>query len=485
MDRLVTLSISIGEKINATKFIEDLTEKLILYSSGFTYSLPLEAKQLEIGFGYSVHGDNVVKDIYLWANIKDDKGKKGHGGIDVYIKGLKYLSEINLHSHLATNIIRCISVIPEAYKPSFITVAHHSLKKLYDVILYDSVYKELTRYTYSNRLSIELDNILATISHECTARLFTSHIIPLTLIALSSGVHRYGLALRQIAFQTIVYYLCNLIKSKISSTTKEYIISYLLTLLSNIVADTYIWLPYTWSRKVGAYGSEYVYAIAASPLAQLIDSLYSLKPGETLDLMLELIPYIKHRFIDMISRYLSTLTISYKLFIQELIEVIRESINKYINVSLGGESLIGRARLLLNRVSEYVNSNSIMIELNRCIVLITATEQFNPLIVDIVLKSIPRRDHVEPELWIIYTPQTFYQLLLYKQIGCMKKLMDISNEKYIIIPATEGWLIKHMAKDIAYKLNNKLAFALLQGSLMTTLPIYHVLSKERERVLLI
>jgi len=114
-------------------------------------------------------------------------------------------------------------------------------------------------------------------------------------------------------------------------------------------------------------------------------------------------------------------------------------------------------------------------------VLLTATEQLNPLIIDLIIRYCNELIHEYKNLDVLIaiTPQTYFNYIITKEIlqGMCSESININIQGYII-PTTEGLVSKIIALGIVGNINRKsLAIALIQGNMIAALPIYIELRK--------
>lgn len=212
---------------------------VVKYASGLRYNFDhgyVDAREARLCVEYDF-------DNYLCKKLLVDIDIKGDGGSGLnrmkFIETLSYskltpLSPIGEFS-IANIVSGAIEEITQAPK---VTWAHTILKKNYQTIVQGKV-----------------EPILETPS---TSPLSST----LLILALLSGVHRLGFALRQVAAQHLLYdYLLKSSSSRIESADT------IAGMLTSIIVDTLIYLPIIVQLfKRGALGTELAHNVSAEPV---------------------------------------------------------------------------------------------------------------------------------------------------------------------------------------------------------------------------
>jgi len=263
-------------------------------------------------------------------------------------------------------------------------------------------------------------------------------------------------------------------------------------MLATLMGDTYVWLPYMMLRKVGAHGSELIYTVATDPLREILYLLENKEPRDILCLLRNFDAYARKEIestLKSIGKFAPGFASKPFTMLREVVDHIygstREIVDRFYGVSIERESLIGRCINLVNvfhnRAPTYIgNGKDVSLTNGRAQILLTATEQLSPLVLNIVVSFCKEFicDYVENfDVLLVFTPQTYVNYLVTKDL-VRNLYRGKINIKGYVIPATEGLLSKVIASNIIGKVNkNTLAIALIQGGMIETLPLYIELRK--------
>ena len=451
-----------------------LLHNILLYASNFTYSykpkLPSRIEDVVLGL-FSTIEDSGVKRLLVYGRLEDRKR---------YIDTLNYLAKLNEHSILSSDIVLAVErPLIEAYHPRYISWAHTSLKKNTPIALYEHVKNHVDEettisinpYLYSRRCLESYVNILV------------ENLIPLTLVSLHSGIHRYKQAINQVVFQTLTYYMGLLLNSCRSEECRrnlqilQRLLKYTLLLQSVIVADTYIWIPYMWSLKVGAFPTEFLYSIASQPLSKLVDQVRYTICSERGNVAC-VFSKVQKTYLNYALEELNPQKLSGEYSTTDIIGkvegVIRNTISKTLNYRLESETLIGRLKGLSSRLRERSSRKYSSL-------LLLATEQTSILLLSVLSEIMGVR-----EFYILYTPQTLYQILLLTTLGlksgiCKTILHSNIQLHYIPIPSSEPYICESILENILKNIDSENTFFLLQGPATVTTPLYLKLLKHNIR----
>ncbi len=433
-------------------YVNVFLENIILYGSMFTYRFKPSIKEVELALTYHVIDNEVIeKELYIYM---------GHGGkySSIYFDALNYLINSSYHSLLAVKMYKVVSPMIEALEP-FRSYAHYSLKKMLPVID-NRLYRDKIIGDDRRRVDLGLPEIR---SNDFT-EFFVERVVPLIIISLASGVHRLGQALRQIASQSLVYAFYMIEKysrsGHISKDLRKKYIDIISKLFSAIVFDTYIWFPLAWLKKIGAYGVEHIYAVASQPVVQMLDILDPSRFSLYLCLYDRIRSAIYKELISSSNKDIFGL-------VNRLSEIIMREISSYFNLkNLNRETLLG-SLIRYKNVKSDVPKN----------IVLTATEQFNPLHLLVAVERFTDSKDLSGfnKIIILYTPQTLYNVLLFKELLLGG---DEDKIKYILIPSTEPYIVESISDRLLNNLKPEDTLLILQGGLVYVMPIY---MKAREK----
>jgi len=464
---------------------------------GSSYTIRVGIKNLrglELSLGYSISGNEVSKVVYYLELRRSKNEVKLEFPV---LMGLSYLSEVNAHSPIHFKLVKVVRPYPEMAAPYMLTPAHLSLKKMHSIEPRNEYYK-LIKYIDANGLYYDIweciKEIISLIGvDEGIIKGFTK-IIVLYMVAFLSGIHRYSLALRQAAFQSIVHFYLKLLSKDISKGIPlgENLLRAISSMLATLMGDTYIWVPYMMLKKVGAHGSELIYTVAANPIREVLHSLEDKEPRDVLCLLKNFNAYARKRIEGVLksiskspSGFIAKPFTTLGEVVSSIHRTVKDVVSEFYGVSIRRESLIGRCMNLVdalhNRAPMYKgNGKNAGLANGRAQILLTATEQLNPLILDAVTsfcKEFICDDIKGFDVLLVFTPQTYINYLITKDL--VRHLCEkIVNIKGYVIPATEGLLSKVIASSIVREIDgNSLAIALIQGGMIETLPLYLELRK--------
>jgi len=403
---------------------------------------------LELGSFYAVKPENpkinhidilggYIQDINIYKkalilNIEGSNSKRSHGwNRSRIIKTLKYLSEVSTLSPLSASIYLTVGKrIREAWRPQYIKLIHENLKKSIftcNIDLFDHYVKKLEKIGLCVK---NLDNRTSALS----------------IVAWSTGAHRHGMALRQIAAQELAGKI--FLQGENSSDA--------LVFLTALIVDTYAWLPYIIKEREVVLTTELQYAVAATPLRELVDLMKCLN-------LPQVIQELRNKIYNSLKEKLKNIPpsrsiVNFSNYLNHLMQIILQDIREYYNKNIRTEALIGRLYILSKEIA-----NKIKREKPKRI-LITLTEQTAPILIEIIHHEVKNIE----KLTIIYTPQTLYNRLLFDE-----KLKNIINNiQYIPVPSTEPLLTKEILKE---NIKEQYDLAIVQGSLTVALSVLNSL----------
>lgn len=439
-----------------------LLHNMLLYGSSFTYSYRPEVEPRNgviLGF-FSTIDSNGVKKLLMYSSLKDWKR---------YIDTLNYLAKLNKHSILSSDTVMVVGkLLKEAYDPKFISWAHISLKKNAPIVPYDHVEDYI-----DSDMSINIDYDLFGCEYlEKYANILVENLIPLTLVSFHSGIHRYKQAINQVVFQTLTYYisLLNHYRGGECESILQKLLKYMVMLQSAIMADTYVWMPYAWNLKEGAFLTEYLYSIASQPLSEFVDLIKRMTSSESIT---DIFRKVQKTYLDQAVEKLNHNILGGKYGITSLIDIVENIIKNTIitalNYELRIETLIGRLKRLGNEVRKKIQGRTDKRYDN---IVLLATEQTSILLLGILREILDVN-----KFYILYTPQTLYQILLLISLGLKSErysdpLLDDIKPYYIPIPSNEPYICESILENLLGNIDVEKTFFLLQGPAILVMPLY-------------
>jgi len=344
------------------------TKSFISYASSFTLKFGGKGSQkgakLKIMLAPILIENNVSKELIIYY-----KGGK-EGQIERFIDAIRYFRFNKLSTISDIVVVKGIGSEPirEAWGPSYLKVAHESLKKAYPI-------RKAEKYE-------------SCCEHQINVIGGYEKFFSLLLTSLLAGGHRRGIGLRQIAAQNLVALLLTVDK------LDEAIVEGVVRGLAALVADVYVWVPKLYSIKKGVWGSEIHYSLAMFGLDTLICWIQSTEcfTDKYNDVLLVSYNKLKEAFGNLPKDPM------------KLAKKASESIKECLPVKFRSEVLLGyyeRLTSKLEKAHDNVDGG------DGKILLTTVTEQSSLLYITTLMEKFRFKDIV-----LLYTPQMLYERLL-------------------------------------------------------------------------
>ncbi len=433
---------------------------LVKYASGLRYNVNVD----DVGVSNASFCIEYTIGEYLGKKLLIDVESRGRG--DSGKLGKMRLIDLMVYSRSSPlspigefEIVNVVSrIVEELAGATSVTWAHTVLKKNYQVVLRDNV-DPILGYVDADPLSSSM-----------------------LTVALLSGVHRLGLALRQVAAQHTLYnYLLG----------HSYCVDNAAKIIASLVFDTLVYFTVTVQLfKRGALGTELVYNVSATPIRVEV----KLPPEELFPKIRTYLDekvrqhYVKLRnilnklaidsSISEIARMLSS------NLMQPLLEVENEITCATLGVAVGyrTEPLIGRGIILTNTILRLLDSQDTT-GFKPKTLIISLTEQTSPAYIEFLKKLVEEKLDTRINKTIIL----FTQLTLYNAQAILDYTRQykesIGEIKLIPVTSTDPLYNKAIAEKIARKEED--IIAILQGSATTTFSLASGLSKAKNKKIII
>jgi hypothetical protein len=475
--------------------LRNLLGNYILIASGYTYDLrPYRSgerkgeENRKLLFGYSIGGsETILKDLYI----------ESFRGVRTYLEAIAKLNTLSFSRAIVrANIIEeKITGVPEYSEGEhFYAVAHDAARRMLRFINKNKIL-EIGKTMEEHILS---KNICVSNSLEVCEGIT---VIALAIVAASSPINRVSLGIRQLASHELLRYALDISSKNIPN--KDSILKMISHLLSIITVDTYIWLPYHFSRLLLTYGGELTFSIAATTLDDIVKKI-ARERLKIHDILCSIDNY-SYRFSVDIYGILKKVISSQK-DLHDSIKVFaisyREKILRSLGVEAKEETIFGRLPNIIGNIRGSKSDKG-----DDPIYIITMTEQTGPLYLRILTHG--RSGYIWPKrLILIYTPQTYINYIYTLHIllsntserkaSRLKMLEKPENFKDhfcrdqedeiviypLVFPSTEGEIVKMLARGIRNKIEECISgyrstqvIGLLQGISMVSLPLYIELNK--------
>jgi hypothetical protein len=475
--------------------LRNLLGNYILIASGYTYDLrPYRSgerkgeENRKLLFGYSIGGsETILKDLYI----------ESFRGVRTYLEAIAKLNTLSFSRAIVrANIIEeKITGVPEYSEGEHLyAVAHDAARRMLRFINKNKIL-EIGKTVEEHILS---KNICVSDSLEVCEGIT---VIALALVAASNPINRVSLGIRQLASHELLRYALDISSKNVPN--KDSILKMISHILSIITVDTYIWLPYHFSKLLLTYGGELTFSIAATTIDDIVKKIARerLNPHN----ILCSIDNYSYRFSVDIYGILNKVISSQRDLhdsIGGFTNSYREKILRSLGVEPRRETIFGRLPDIIRNIRDSKSDKG-----DDPIYIITMTEQTGPLYLRILTHS--RSGYIWPKrLILIYTPQTYINYIYTLHIllsntserkaSRLKMLekpenfkdhfcKDQENEIVIyplVFPSTEGEIVKMLARGIRNKIEECISdnsstqvIGLLQGISMVSLPLYIELNK--------
>jgi hypothetical protein len=482
--------------------LKNLLRNYILIASGYTYDLRPEKEERErrdskkLLFGYSIGGSGtILKDLYI----------ESLRGVRTYLETITRLNTLSFSRAVArANVIeKIITGMPEYSKREDLYVTlHDAARRMLRYVNKDEIL-EIARTVEEHELP---ENICVGNPIEvCEGVIVTA----LAFVAMGSPISRLSLGIRQLASHELLRYALEISSKNIQN--RDSILKMISRLLSVITVDTYIWLPYHFSKLLLTYGGELTFSIAATTLDSMVKKI-TRDRMEPRDILCSLENY-SHRFsrdiYDILGKEVSSQS-NLHTIIKNFANSYKEKILSPLGVERENETLFGRLPYIIDKINKEFTRETGSQDTDDPIYMITVTEQTSPLYLKILAQV---RDNRPSRLWpekliLIYTPQTYinyiYTLHILSsniserkagRLNILKGSDDFKNHFCkdregeivvypIVIPSTEGEIVRLIAKGIRNKIEQCISsdrsvqlIGLLQGLSMISVPLYIELSR--------
>jgi len=339
---------------------------------------------------------------------------------------LQYLSVNPMAFYVATTS-RIVKIIKEAWVPSYLAWAHRSAKKMIPIVRYCDLPRE---YDVKGDMDV----------------------VAMTLAALTSGVHRNAMSLRQVATQWIA------VKLAYKRADKKL----LSKMLTSLLVDTLIWMPSVLKYKGGVYGAEFVHSVAGIPIIELT-KLRGCKLCRLKEEIEELGKKMEKQRCESYSRAVE--------FISDQIKTILGKYTRNYDPLMGG----------LIRLKSKLREHKLKGKKYKKITILL-TEQSGPAQIVYILENMKNIVVNKPNLTLFYTQQTLWNRLLINDMKeQIEKLLKNNNIQSIDIKAipiatTSPLLIK----KIVTTHNFKDTLTIIQGPLIPSI----LLALNSEKIIL-
>jgi len=482
--------------------LKNLLRNYILIASGYTYDLRSEREERErrdskkLLFGYSIGGSGtILKDLYI----------ESFKGIRTYLEAINKLNTLSFSKAVVrANVIeKIITGMPEHGKREdlYVTV-HDAARKMLRFVNKDEILK-IAGIVEEHELpkNMCVDNPVEV----CEGVIVTA----LAIVAMGSPINRLSLGTRQLASHELLRYALEISSRNIQN--RNSILKMISHLLSVITVDTYIWLPYHFSKLLLTYGGELTFSIAATTLGSMVKKITRDRMGPR-DILCSLENY-SYRFsrdiYDILSKEMSSRS-SLHAIIENFAKSYKEKILSALGVERDSETLFGRLPIIIGDIKNMNKNKESAKEADsqdtgNPIYMITFTEQTSPLYLKILAQG---RDNRPGRLWpekliLVYTPQTYvnyiYTLHILSsniserkagRLNILKGSDDFKDHFCrdregeiviypIVIPSTEGEIVRLIARGIRNKIEQCIStdrsaqlIGLLQGLSMISVPLY-------------
>jgi len=332
-------------------------------------------------------------------------------------------------------------------------------------IIHESAKKWRTIYPYSRYN--HLQNIVEEnfIIKDIGRRREDDKTAALALVALGSGFHRHGLALRQVAAQEVFARLYE-------GAAEEFSV-----LLAALYADVYVWFPYESSLYRGVAEKELLHSVLVGEIFNIGENLLG-GFKDSLDVAC-LYKGFYERLTEEFSRIFSggrSKSVSQAL--EEVFVAVKRTLNSFSykkELKIKSDILLGRFKIVLDKLSKIHGGKEGGIDCD--VAVIPLTEQTGYTLIKYL--SANNTSSVIPvkckKIYVIYTPQTLYNRLWIEDVlsgsNDEKKKDNKNKVDYIYVPGLESRIAFEIINGIEINDGEEHLLFVAQGPL----PVYTAL----------
>lgn len=351
---------------------------------------------------------------------------------------LLYLSKINPIAPYSAEPMLYFGYrkIKEAWKPGYLGWIHENLKKM--------------KLLFPSDISKDKDELRkkGMYVHVCKE---DERLCALVLTALSTGLHRHAIAIKQIASQEVI--------TKVILENKRN----LHPLITALAIDSYIWMPKVLKRVPISKTSELHYSIATIPIRDIEDKIEEIEFKKALK-------DLSSSLNASLTRILNCFTLrerkisEFKEILQKIVKNgISQSVEKIFQLKLGKEVLLGRFLKFVEIIEKKIKDQE---ETEK--VLLMSTEQTGPAFIEILRVFLGAK-----EVTLLYTPQTLYNRLLmqYLHPNCRIDFLPITSTE----PANTQIILRELLAGKNFDL------VILQGAMSVVLPTLLVVQEKTSK----
>jgi len=398
-------------RVDEEGLAEIFTSSFIRLASGFsTTELPVAIRQATLLCYSPSGGERYIRKALF---VQPWPGREGAARA---LHILRYLAQTCAISHMAYMDVRGVISRPfaEITKPSYIALAHDIVKKVYPTILE----REFTKLAAEACIKVSPRDEKQALA------------CGLTLASLCSGVHRIGMALRQMCAQLLAYELLQH-KDKLYAD-----------LLAAIAADTYTWYPAICAiKEAGTIRGELYSSVVGTTIVGRIASKF-MKDGTRPNDILNMVRRISSRIADAALKS----SIGRSADVGSLAKEIELNVSDILSLMLNGEALLGIVPRVLSRLGRGLRELMEKHEEEREVeFFLPATEQLGPGLLMFILDEVSRQRITISNMTVFYTPATLINRLLF-WLCSDRRLYELPYLHFLPIGATNPELSYRLVK---------------------------------------
>jgi len=355
---------------------QDLADFFLKFASGFTMIRAPSGLEEAALIYYDIVGPQLGKALAVRAT-SDEPFRLLHA--------IRYLAQLHATSPMSAVDIWAIVAkeLRDITRPNYVSLGHDVAKKVYPSILRADL--ERLREDFSITLDVE-----------DKAQAFFGG---LALAAMCSGIHRLGLALRQVAAQALAFELLRL-QDRGGPISREFT----LRLLAALSADTYLWYPLMCAQKApSTLRGELYSAIVGLQAVGPIADFFRLGCVESTN--------IPEKASKLAARIASSLEEvggeSLRERAEHLCEGMKASLRAVYPREPHGEALAGLVPRVLGKLEGLPLG-----DWEEAALLMTATEQLGPGLLNFIISFLREKGVEITEKRILYTPATLLNRLI-------------------------------------------------------------------------